>query len=188
LKESAQGFYEGALSNRMLGPLGGLLLREGGVTGRAIAETPATAGIETKASTPAGVNAAAAEMDVRLDSADLVSLRDAVTTAMTQALLAAPPGGYKTQDDALATVRSALASVPLAGSPTGMAAGDPRMGDYLDRRATPIASHILLTSQSRAPLASDETQPAHTTNPNRILPPDSSDSAGRSKSIHKGER
>ncbi len=185
LKDTAQGFYEGALSNRMLGPLGGLLLKEGGVTGRASAETPATAGNDTRPAVVGGSaptqTVAPTEMDVRLDSADLVSLRDAVSTAMTQALLAAPPGGYKSHDDALAAVRLALATVPLAGSPTGVAGGDARLGDYLDRRAAPIASHILLTSQSRAPLGNEETRPASSTNPNRILPLDADDAAGRSR-------
>ena len=88
--------------------------------------------------------AAPTETDIRLDAADLVSLRDAVSTAMAQALLAAPLGGYSSPDQALAAVRSALSATP-AGS-------DPRMGDYLDRRATPIASHILLTSQGKGPV------------------------------------
>ncbi len=69
---------------------------------------------------------------------------------MSQAIQRAPQGGYPTQEAALEAVREALVTVPLAGAPGGMAAGDPRLGDYLDRRAAPIASHILLATSSGA--------------------------------------
>jgi len=198
LRNTAQGFYEGALSNRMLGPLGGLLLADGGPTGR---ESPASSGSTSAEpmapASPASVSpqptsSAPSEMDIRLDSADLVGLRDAVSTAMAQALLAAPPGGYASPDAALAAVRSALVNVPLASSSTGMAAGDPRMGEYLDRRAAPIASHILMTSvprpasQSRTPLASDAHESQ--TNLNRVPSIDLSSPFGSSEKKHREEK
>lgn len=158
LKGTAQGFYEGALSNRMLGPLGGLMLKDGGMARKSdAAETPPTAGSDTKPAAATGnaptQTTAPTETDIRLDAADLVSLRDAVSTAMAQALLAAPHGGYSSPDQALAAVRSALSATP-AGS-------DPRMGDYLDRRAAPIASHILLTSQGKGPVDEKANAPQH---------------------------
>jgi hypothetical protein len=155
LKGAAQGFYEGALSNRMLGPLGGLFLGEGGF-GSAPGE-PRTPPVAGAAPLPPGGQQPAvptqAETDVRFDSADLSGLRDAVSTAMNQALLRAPVSGYRSDEAALQAVRDALRSIPLPGSPTGFAAGDRRIGDYIDQRAAPIASHILLTSQGRTPLA-----------------------------------
>jgi hypothetical protein len=148
LKATAQGFYEGALSNRVLGPLGGLLLRDGAPT--QAAATP-SAGADTPV--PGDAHAAATaqgEMDIRFDSADLTGLRDAVATAMNQALLRAPVGGYATADEAIQAVRDALMTLPMAGTPTGMAGSDPRLGDYLDQRAAPIASYIMVASQSGA--------------------------------------
>ncbi len=167
LKGAAQGFYEGALSQRMMGPLGGLFLDEGGFgRQRPPSETPAAPVAAQPGPPPAtsGSGQAAAspqaEAEIRLDSADLTGLREAVSTAMSQAIQHAPQGGYPTQEAALEAVREALVTIPLAGAPGGMAAGDPRLGDYLDRRAAPIASHILLATSSGAAAAgqADETQ------------------------------
>jgi len=163
LKSTAQGFYEGALSNRMLGPMGGLLLQEGGISGRsggAASSNGSTAGSNSRPisspSTPAP-SSPPTETDVRLDSADLTGLRDAVSTAMSQALMRAPQGGYASPDAALVAVREALRSVPMTGMPTGMTANDARMSDYLDRRAAPVANHIMLASQGKAPITAPPT-------------------------------
>jgi len=66
---------------------------------------------------------------------------------MNQALQRAPQGGYASQAVALGAVREALRAVPLEGAPTGYAAGDPRMDAYLDRRATQVARHVMLSSR-----------------------------------------
>lgn len=147
LKESAQGFYEGALSNRMMGPLGGVFLGDGGFGSQRAEASSNTQTTEVpQSSSPpvdGGSPAAGGEVDVRFDSADLTGLRDAVSTAMTEAIRRAPQGGYASQDAAMQAVRDALSTVPLAGAPTGMAVSDPRMGDYLDRRTAPIARHVM---------------------------------------------
>jgi len=153
LKGTAQGFYEGALSSRLLGPAGGLLLRGG----PSQAASPVTnvgaagaAGGGSSGGPGAGPTPPPGETNIRLDAADLAGLRDAVSTAMNQALARAPLGGYASQAAALGAVQEALRAVPLEGAPTGYAAGDPRMDAYLERRAPQVARHVMLASREQA--------------------------------------
>jgi hypothetical protein len=159
LKGTAQGFYEGALSNRMMGPLGGLFLSEGGFGARSgsdssqkapttqtstNASTPAPTPSPAPESTPSTSPAApAGETNIRLDSADLIGLRDAVSTAVRQAVTAAPADGYPTQEAALSAVRDSLGRIPSAASPTGTALGDPGMDAYLRQRESDIAAQVM---------------------------------------------
>lgn len=83
LKEPATGFYEGAMSNRMLGPAGGLLLRHKGDDQQAFTAKDA-AGLE-KGST-----------------------NTVLGTAISQAISGAPAGGYASQEAALEAVRASL--------------------------------------------------------------------------------
>jgi|GEM_PF-4991508 len=156
LKGSAQGFYEGALSNRMMGPLGGLFLGDGGFGRQRPPTEPPAAPVSVEAGPPSSaaaggqpVTSSQAETEIRLDSADLVGLGDAVSTAMQQAIQSAPTGGYGTTDAALQAVREALVALPITTG-ASVTPGDPRLGDYLDRRANPIASHVMLMSQGKA--------------------------------------
>lgn len=86
LKESATGFYEGAMSNRMLGPLGGTLLRKKEVeTGEAKEFTAGdAAGLEREATSTA------------------------MGLAIGHAISSAPPGGYTNPEAAIEAVRAAL--------------------------------------------------------------------------------
>jgi hypothetical protein len=163
LKGRAQGFYEGALSNRMMGPLGGLFLAEGGFgQGRPSQPPPETASPALPASTAGGA-AASRETDIRFDSADLSGLREAVETALRQAQALAPPGGYRTEEAARQALRDALGTVPLAGSPSAYAAGDPRMGEYLERQAPSVSSQLLLRSQGKGGSETQDTQAGEST-------------------------
>jgi len=138
LKQSAQGFYEGALSNRLMGPVGGLML--GDHSERPPAPQPVQATVPTAGNT---IQTAQPQTDIRLDSADLTGLRDAVSTAMTQAMQSMPQGGYASQDAALQAVRGALAGIRLADSPSGFAAGHPALGDYMGNRSDLIATRLM---------------------------------------------
>ncbi len=132
MKESAQGFYEGALSNRMLGPVGGLMLRE---RGESSATSPAESPVQTAAPASGG-NGSAGNVT---HSFDLAGMKDAVRAAITQAIATAPTGGYASPQDALQGVRTAL----------GSAGGDPRLGDYLDRRAHSIGQRVYVESREQ---------------------------------------
>ncbi len=90
------------------------------------------------------------------------NLRDAVSAAVEQAIISAPSGGYASQADALAAVRDALRTVPLAGAPSGMAGGDPHTEAYVTppRANHRHARHARHARRARARLAIRARRPA----------------------------
>ncbi len=134
LSETAGGFYEGALAQRMLGPAGGLMLGRRGGAGDVVATDGAAA---ATGGSGRGEAAPAGETDIRLDAADIAALRMALQSAVSQAIQQAPTGGYADQQAALAAIQTAL----------GGTGHNPRMGDYLDRRAQDVSSYVMVQSQ-----------------------------------------
>ncbi len=91
LKPVADQLYEGALSNRILGPAGGLMLRP----------ADGSAGAPIPGSPPS--------TEVRL-------VREDISSAMQLAILSAPPGGYGDPQAAAQAIRDALGAQPHPGS------------------------------------------------------------------------
>jgi len=180
LKEKLSGFYEGALAQRMAPGLGGLLLREDGKAPRSHGQAEASAeGMREAARQQAAAERlpAGGQQDIRFDAADVLQLREALATALAQAIRSTPQGGYRSADDALAAISRALSG--LGRDPRT----DPAMGAFLAPRGQGAADYVMtgyltLTEQSQSAPTSQSGSGG-----GESSPPSGSSPAGRGPSL-----
>jgi hypothetical protein len=149
MKGAASGFYEGALSNRMLGPMGGLMLRgkQEGVDERPAVGSRPSDGANQVAHGSNGHNAPT----VVSGSGDLSGIRQAIVGAMNAAIFNAPTGGYSNPQAAAEAVRQALSQ----------GGGSAEAVPYLENRASSIGAHVLSMSRGEiSPVTLNITGPA----------------------------
>lgn len=149
LKEKLSQVYEGALGQRMMPGLGGMLLRHDTVPAKD-ASQPSAEGMREAARQQAAAGAlpSGGEHDIRFDAADMTQLRDALATAMAAAVRSTPAGGYADPSQALSAISAALS---VQGRDPRK---DPAMGAYLARQENAVVSYVMtgnltLTEQSK---------------------------------------
>lgn len=185
LKDKLQGFYEGAIAQRVMPVAGGLVLPR--LQQRAgDAAAPPTSGRPSAAQASSSTPTTGAQQDIRLDAADTTQMRDAIATAVASAIRSAPQGGYQNPNDILTAIRAAM----------GGMANSPGVGGYLLQNQQAIVTYVNantglgLTSQKRQTTAipdADAVGGAHTPPPS-TPPPTRTPSPTRAQPASKAPR